>query len=266
MFRSMCCAVAIQFFLLCSIADASEFMRLCKSAMERAPLLLDECRQNARLFTGSFSLGGTGLAVPEEHRAWFEIADSASHFGFGCVLGQRDEVRFFGIYYFLKADNFRQANHESLAFIDFNGNVGMRAGDGNMFTVLAVHRITPPGRKSDLRDRNCELGHFDAGSNVTAAKLGDWFSIFKVESDEPVTITRCHDREIRYAKDQCVSQKYRSFINNTTSRVVAGDTIIVTEEGRLFVSEQAFRNVCELGGRPVVERMNFVKELCEIPR
>lgn len=262
MMRSMRYPVALLIFFCCSIAHASEFVRLCHSSMEQAPALLVECRQNARPFARDFFPGGRGAPVPENHRAWFSVDSAAPHFGFGCVLGAKEEIRFFGIYYFLNGDNFREANSASFVFVDFNGNVGLQSSGGKMFTLLAVHRLTPPGRKGVLRDRNCELGTFDASSNVTAVKFGDWFSIFKVGFDKPTTIVRCRDREIRYVKSQCTSRKYRSFVNDTTSRVVDGDTIIVTEEGRLFVIDEAFRNFCELGGRPAIERMNFVKELC----
>jgi hypothetical protein len=123
--KSLRCIAIIVSLFSCGVGHASEFMRLCQSSMARADELFAECRQKARPFKRDFYPGGRGAPVPEEHYVWFDPTESTPHFGFGCVLGPKDQVRFFGIYYFLRADQFRQANAATFTFVDFDGNAGL---------------------------------------------------------------------------------------------------------------------------------------------
>jgi hypothetical protein len=208
--------------------------------------------------------GGSREAVPEQHRVWFSVADSTPHFGFGCVFGPKGEVRFFGIHYFLAQAQFREANGTPITFVDFNGNAGLRASDGKTFTLLAAHRLTPPGHEPSIRDDNCEIGRFLDGSNVTVNKAGDWYRVHKVEPGPPLAITYCLQREVSFRDDQCFSQEVKSFVNEVASRIIYGRTsIVISEEGRMFVGKEIVRNICERQTRPLLEYFNIVKEACE---
>jgi hypothetical protein len=244
-------------------ASASEFMELCEAARAKADILLAECKSDARPFKRNFYPGGRGEAVPEEHRAWFLVAYSTPHFGFGCVLGPKEEVRFLGLYYFLKAENFQQANSAPFVFVDFNGNAGLRTGDGKMFVLLAAHRLTPPGREPSIRDGNCEIGRLE-DSKITINKPRDWYQIHKVDVGPPLTVTYCLDRKIRFESDQCFTQEVRSFVNETASRIIYGKTsIVISEEGRMFVGKEIVHGICERQTRPLLEYFYIVKEACE---
>src|SRR5262245_41810186 len=97
----------------CSAAQASEFMRLCEAAKAKADAFLAECKHNARQFKRDFYPSGAGTPVREEHAAWFDTSDYGEHFGLGCVLGPRQQVRFLGLYYFVKPANFADSNSAS---------------------------------------------------------------------------------------------------------------------------------------------------------
>src|SRR5262245_30644823 len=112
----------VVFFLawlgLSTYAGASEFLRLCQASMAGADALALECKTKARPFKREFLPGGRGPGVMEEYFAWFDTTSVTSHFGFGCVLGPSDRVRFFGIYFALEPQNFRLANSAAFGFID----------------------------------------------------------------------------------------------------------------------------------------------------
>jgi len=258
-------AIALSIFS-CTSAHASEFGRLCQSAIERKDKLFAECQQNARPFKRDFYPGGRGLPVPEQHYVWFDTTESTPHFGFGCVLGPKDQVRFFGIYYFLKADQFRQANAAMFTFVDFDGNGGLRADDGSRFTLLAVHRLTPPGRKPGALDRNCQIGRLE-DPDTSVHKVGDWYQIHRIDPGPPMTLTHCLDQEIRFKAGQCFSHQVRSFVNETRSPIIYGRaSIVVSEEGRLFLSSIMVERVCDKQMRPLLEYVQIARDVCEYDR
>lgn len=204
--------------------------------------------------------------MPEEHRAWFKTTNATAHFGFGCVLDPKEQVRFFGIYYFLDTDQFRQANDAPLTFVDFNGNAGLRAADGTTFTLLAVHRLTPPNAARVNRDGNCQIGNLREG-NITVSKSGDWYHIHRIDAGPPMTVTHCLDREVRFERDQCFTHEVRSFVNETTSPIIYGQTgLLISEAGRLFVGRNIVRGICERQTRPLLEYYYIVKEACSYRR
>lgn len=258
---------ALILFLSCwTSAYASDFSRLCQSSMQRAESLFAECRQNARPFARNFYPSASRAPTPEEHRVWFNTTDPTEHFGLGCVLGPKQEIRFFGIYFFLDADKFRKANDASLTFVDFDGNVGLRAADGVHFTLLSVHRLTPPNATPTNRDGNCQAASLQR-SNVSVSKVGDWYRIHRIDAGPPLTATYCLDREIRFEPRQCASQEVRSFVNNTESPIIYGEiSLLVSEEGRLFVGRNIVRGLCERGTRPLLEYYQIVTEACSSVR
>jgi hypothetical protein len=248
--------------------QASKFLRLCHSSMAKAEALFAECKQKARPFTRIWLPGGHGPGEPEHHAAWFDTANAGSHFGFGCVLGPKDQVRFFGLYFFLKQTNFSAANTAPFNFIDFQGNTGLRSAEGTSFTLLAAHRLTPPVRARNVRDSNCEIGDFDATANTTIKKTGPIFGIHKVDFSDPPLISFCSNREAKYDPNQCVRTRlrHRSFLNETISPVIYNDLpqIIITEQARLFVEEGIFNKICGSEFRSALEPVNFIKEVCSL--
>jgi hypothetical protein len=259
--------VAILLFSYCTVARASEFVGLCRSSMERTPALLAECREHSRAFTRSFSPSGRGAPVAEEHHVWFETTRASSHFGFGCVLGPKGEVRFFGLYYFLNKDQFQQANVAPLAFVDFSGNVGLRDADGSRFTLLAVHRVTEPAREPSWRDGNCEIGYLESNLTIQKKSKSNSYESFRVEPGPPMILTYCLDQEIRPKSSQCSKQEVVSFVNQTTSRIVYHlGAIAISEEGRMFAANKLVQNVCRKGASPLLEYVSIVREACELQR
>jgi hypothetical protein len=251
-----------------SCAQATEFLRLCQASLAKAEAFLAECRANARPFKRDFFPGGHGPPVPEEHSAWFDTANGDSHFGLGCALGPKDEIRFIGMYFALKPSNFRVANAARFTFIDFSGNVGMRSTEGERFTLLAVHKFTPPGHERGAWDRNCEIGHFDPLSNQTVERRGAWFTLYMVTADDLPTITKCVVRDLsHYEKKDCFTLKYRSLLNNTQSAIIYDASAIkITEEARLFVTNELFEKLCGSDAFAALEYINFIKELCAASR
>jgi hypothetical protein len=232
--------------------------------MAKAEAFAAECKKNARPLKRNFYPGGSAQPVVEEHAAWFDLSDSGPHFGFGCTL-LRNEVRYVGLYFFLDSANFRLANSAPFTFIDFQGNVGLRSPQGQAFTLLAVRKFTTPGRERTILDRNCEIGEFDPLLNQTIEHIGSGLSIHQISDDDPATITRCSDREIRYVESNCFRQRFRSFLNQTKSAIIHADTSIkVTEEARLYISSEIFDKTCGSTFRSALEFLIFVKELCGV--
>jgi hypothetical protein len=265
--------IVLRFFiwtalLSSSTVQAGEFLRLCEESKAKAAAFLGDCRKDARPFRRNFLPGGRGEPVPENHLAWFDTASAGSHFGYGCVLGPRDEVRFLGLYFFLDRTKFLLANSLEIAFVDLNGNVGLRLPGGALFTALAVHRLSIPGRESMLVDRNCEIGRFDRASNETVERSGHGFRLHRVGDGAPANITTCIDTEIRYREGNCSTRTYRSFLTEEISPMIyASDlSLKITEAGRLYVDESILRRFCAEGARPALEFLNFVKELCGVAK
>jgi len=248
--------------------QVSEFGRVCRVSMESAEAFLSACKENARPFKRNFYPGGQNPPVLEQHAAWFDVAHGGSHFGFGCVIGPRDQVRYLGLYFFINESNFSKANSAQITFVDFNGNVGLRTPEGANFTLLAIRRFTLPGHQATIRDRTCELGSFDPESNETIEKpRNGFYNIIKVSETNPATITHCVDREIRYEKSRCSTREFASFLDSTKSAITYNETLIkITERARLYVATELLSKACIGNFRPMLEVMNFAKEVCALQR
>lgn len=249
--------------VLTTSVSASEFLRLCRASVGKAESFLAECRLNARPFKRSFVRGSGGSTSLDEYAAWFDITNIDSNFGLGCILGPQNEVRFLGLYFVLKSQNFHRANLAPFSFIDLQGNVGLQSPNGTTFTLLAVHKLLPSISGHTSETRECDIGSFDRDLAQTIRKRGDWFELYKLESDNPTTITRCIDREVKYEKNQCFSQTYKSFLNETNSPVIySSHSIVITEEGRLYIENNIMKMICEDKLRSPLEFVNFVNEVC----
>jgi hypothetical protein len=255
------------FLALCSSPQASEFLRICKASLPKTEAFLAECKRNARHFRRDFYPGGHGPSLAEDHAVWFDSPHEGSYFGFGCVLGPRDQVEFLGIYFTPKPLNFGIANSALFTFVDSNGNVGLRSPDGRSFVLLAIHKFTPPKQERNFREGNCEIGRFDPHTNETVDKIGDWFSFYKVQTGQPIEITHCTNREVKYDIAQCSTLIYKSFINTTNSTLIYGAlsyfAIIISEEARLYIDSKLLERLCRQKTSHPIEYMNFVVELCD---
>lgn len=239
----------------------NEFLRMCNASMAKAEAFVAECKSKARPFSRNFYPGGHGVPVKEFHSAWFEAADQDAHFGFGCVLGPKQEVRFLGMYFAVNPASFRAANKASFAFIDFDGNVGLEPAN----ILLAIHRLTPPGEKPGSRDKNCEIGQFDSATNQTATAAGNgFFRIERIEDTDPLKLVRCLDRKIEIRETGCNNSEIKSFLNDTKSPIIYSEPLTwITVEGRLFIEAKIFNKICLEGQRPAMERLNFIREVCK---
>jgi hypothetical protein len=262
--HSVLMSLAIWLGLL-SCVQASEFLRLCQQSMAKAESFLAECRAKARPFKRVFLPGGHGPPSPEEHAAWFDPENGGSHFGFGCVLGGKGEVRYLGIYFALQPSSFRLANSAPFSFVDFQGNVGLRPSERNHVTFLAVHKFTPPGTTRTHWDRNCEIGRYDPATNETADNRGHGFYFHRVNGEDPAEITQCSSREpeYRYIKENCHTRYYKSFLSSDRSAVIYSDASIkITESARLYVERGILDKICSTSFRSAREFINFIAELC----
>lgn len=260
--------VAALTFSTVSANSQSAFMQLCNASIAKIEPFLAECRKNARPFKRSFYPSGSGAPVPEEHAAWFDMPEARSHFGFGCVLGPNNQVRFLGLYFAVNPDNFRQANSTEFAFIDFDGDVGLRPVDRAQFILLAVRRFSVPGREPDPIERNCQPTSFDPVSRETVFRIRakqDWLEIFKVSGDNPSTITQCSDRELPYDPNRCFSAKYHFVLGQREAPIIFGNSrpLKITDKGGMYVEEDFLRKSCTSDFRASYEPMNIVKEICD---
>jgi hypothetical protein len=256
------------FILLSAISTAtaeplSEFIRICQASLAKSEAFVSECTQNARPFRRTFFPIGGNEGVPEEHAAWFDASTGGAHFGLGCVLGPKKEVRFLGIYFFLKQENFRRANSLSMTFIDFQGNVGVQSVEGTPIVLLAVHRLTAPGQAKNFRDRNCDVGHFDEAANKTVLRYGHGYKLHRAAEGNPSRIVTCHDREQRFEPSHCLAKDFRAFLDNTASPIIYDEhSIKITERGRFFLEAGLYQHLCESNVRSPLEFVNFIKETC----
>ena len=255
-----CLILGAALFFSASV-QASEFLRLCEASKAKAEAFLAECRSSARPFKRAFFPGGRGAPVEESHRAWFDTPNAAGHFGYGCVLGPNGEPRFLGLYFFLERSSFLLAYSADLAFIDLEGNVGLRRPGAPASVLLATHKLSAPGY--DVAEGNCEIGRFDRASNETVERSGGGFRLHRVSGDVPASIVTCLDSEIRYRKGSCSTQTYSSFLADDVSPIIYGHlSIKITEAGRLYVDERILHRFCVEQVQPLLEFLNFVKELC----
>ena len=95
------------------------------------------------------------------------------------------------------------------------------------------------------------------------------FSVRQVGDDIPTTISHCSQSDLLAAPkpNQCFTEKYASFLNETKSAIIYDKTSLkITEEGRLYVKASLLPRFCRDDFRPALEFMNFVRELCDPPR
>jgi hypothetical protein len=257
-------SVAWLFLFLCGTANASEFLQLCQNFLPKTESLLSECKKNARPFKRNFYPGGSGSPVQENFRVWFDTENAGSHFGTGCVVLGEDHVRFLGLYFFLDSKAFRSGNSADFKFVDFQGNVGILLPNGSVRTMLAVHKLFPDKGDIVTDGQNCRIGKFDRASNLTVNKTrNNLWEFWKIGSDQPAEIIKCIDKEIRYTPSQCFKRSYRSFLNAAISPVIYWETfIVITEEGRVYASEDLLERACKPGWRPNLEFVGVIKELC----
>jgi hypothetical protein len=260
------CVPILLLLISCSAAQASKFMRLCEATKAKAAAFLSECKQNARPLKRDFYPGTTNTPVREEHAAWFDTTDYGEHFGLGCVLGPNQQVRFLGLYYFVKPANFANSNLTRLRFIDFTGNVGLRSSDGRSITLLAAHKFTPPGQRGNFTERNCDIGKYNETLDQTVYQNGEWLEFYRIKTDQGVAaITHCLDREIRFLKTQCTTRKYEKFFASIKSPIISGrSSIILSEDGSIAIETGIFAKVCTQGFRSAIEYVNVISELCKL--
>jgi hypothetical protein len=250
-------------FSAASAEPVSEFVRLCQASLTRSEAFVSQCNQSARPFRRTFLPSGRNKGTPEEHAVFFDTSDGESHFGLGCVLGPKKEMHFLGLYFALNSVSLKLANSLPITFVDFQGNVGLRSPDGATIVLLAVHQLTPPGRDRNSRHQNCDIGKFDAASNETIVPSGVGYKMFRVAEERPVTITSCVDHEVRFEESHCLTQRFRSFLNETESRIVYDAHVIkITEQSRLFVEIDILAKICASDARSLLEYVNFIKEAC----
>lgn len=266
--RSIGCCVFSLVLIGVAQAELSEFLKLCQIAKTQAASLLQECRVHARPFERNFYPGNSTVPVPEYHAAWFDTAKFGEHFGYGCVLGPNDQIRFLGLYYFLDAKKAKAANAAEFSFIDFNGNVGLRLSDKTSITLLAIHRLSQPGTDNPVQPANCDMGRFDPSLNQTITNGGNgYYRIMRLIDSEPATIFNCVLPDDRFDSTKCVSGQFMSYVNRSTSPIISRYNVAfsVTERGRLFVAVGFVKSVCGERVRLASEYLNFIAELCDRP-
>ena len=247
---------------------AKGFLSLCQETRSKAEALVAKCKENARSFGRDFYPSGRGPLVREEHRAWFDTSVDGEHFGVGCVLDGRNGVRFFGMYFALNPKSFHIANVAEFAFVDFNGNVGLRASDGKTFIMLAIHGLTPPREQTQTRVGNCSIPTFDQDTNSTL--LGNKKTLLSITplNKGMLHVRTCYgvDKGID-VNNRCSAEEYYSFLNESTSAVLyvspLGE-IFITQEARLMIKKKVFDIMCGARRLSPVEYSNFIKETCNL--
>jgi hypothetical protein len=154
-----------------AIAAEAEFYSQCHKLFPVADDFAHECLQRARPFSRTFYPSGGSRGEVEAFSTYFKTLDAPSHFVLGCVLDFKHKISFAGLYYSAQPLDMARFNEYPIAFIDFDGNVGLKI-DGAQHTLIAVRQfvtdVIPPRLRG--RPQNCEDPRIETmnGSNATA--------------------------------------------------------------------------------------------------
>ena len=250
------------------IGHATEFAKVCQAGLERKEALVAECRKNARSFNRNFFPGGRSPPVAESFAIWFDGSRQQSRFALGCAL-LRGDVNFLGVYFTPDPSSFLFANAAEIAFVDFQGNVGLKSPDGRSVTLLAIHKLTPPLREEKFPEKNCRIGSFDNSANLTTEIFGTRKKTYKVQDGDPALIETCSFAVgATPEKSQCVTRPFKSAFGDLNSAIIYGESAFtIAELGRVYVHADLWIKTCEQNFRSAIEVVaSFVKELCTLAR
>lgn len=258
----MCLWLAL---ILSSPLVASEFINYCREKLEKAESLFAECKLNTRPLLREFLPGGRGAPVKEVHRVWLASLEAQGHFGFGCVLDEASNVRFFGIYFALEPRSHRLVGGADLVFADFSGNVGLRTKDGTFFVLLAMHGFARPGWRARTTSIDCVMPPFDPDANSTLFDRGRMLVSVGPLQKGVASVRTCWNVDRGMDERNCANSLYYVFLNERNARLLyispLADTMIAAN-GQVSMRKSNFDGLCKARDSAPIGYSGFMKEAC----
>jgi hypothetical protein len=236
-----------------AIAAEAEFYSQCHKLFPVADDFAHECLQRARPFSRTFYPSGGNRGEAESFSTYFKALDAPSHFVLGCVLDFKHKISFAGLYYSAQPLDMARFNEYPIAFIDFDGNVGLKI-DGAQHTLIAARQfvtdVIPPRLRG--RPQNCEDPRIETmnGSNATALHR-----FRKIDENH---------MEYCYGNAPCKIQRYSTFGGVHEVQVIYEnhDLYLIDGNGVLMLREDYFKNICALKERDTAGVYNIIYEAC----
>jgi hypothetical protein len=251
--------VAAFVMIFSQAAHAGGFYDFCARALPIAEKFASDCRAHARPFRRVFIAGGVELP---ESLAFYQSPDLRDgHFSLGCTLGSNREIRFIGIIWAPRPETFNIGNSAPFAFVDFNGNVGLRVGDEIQY-ILRIRSFKVKGARSLTGVTDCAGGSFSETrlphprADVTYKALNDGAEI---------EIRKCIYQT--GGVTECYPTPYLNPRNAKIKRIIREDAaILIDEEGQALISASVLPRLCEakrLRQALLLETSGAIQEFCD---